>query len=349
MMHKISAVSSVDAKHSFKGKPHHRRGYYVSPPSPHTDGRHSKEMAKVLWELMRYGNAPVEDVGYHRWPGDQALAGLQQHDAGDDGSREITSDKLLALTWLGQSCFYFRLGGLGIITDPFLGNRASPIRFSGPKRLVVSPLNLHHLEVDIIVMSHNHYDHFCAETLASVTNKSRVTVITTLGLTPLFRKLGYQQIVELDWYEQVNVNELTFTGMPAYHFSGRSLWDTDKTLWASFGISGPEAKVFFAGDTGYGPAFQEMGELTGPYDLALVPIGAYAPRTVFASVHASPEEAIAMGRDLRASQLVGMHWGTVRLTTEPFWEPKDKFLNHPEGPERTVMAIGETRKFPLKR
>jgi len=361
MTNKISAVTSIDALHSFRGKPHHRRGRFVSPPSPHTDGRRSWDMAGVLWELVRFGNAPVEYDDDHRWSDARALAALEHHNDNldvyglenvpEDGAQDETpgaaQDRQLALTWLGQSCFYFHLGGMGIITDPFLGKRASPFGFSGPKRLVASPLSIRHLKVDVIVMSHNHYDHFCVDTLAQIDHKSQVAVITTLGLAPLFRKLGFRRIVELDWYEQVEVGLVTFIGLPAYHFSGRRLWDMDKTLWASFGIAGPEAKLFFAGDTGYGPAFKEMGELTGPYDLALVPIGAYAPRRVFASVHASPEEAVSMGRDLNAARLVGMHWGTVRLTTEPFWEPKAKFLAHPEGPERTVMAIGETRKFRL--
>ncbi|OZG75491.1 Zn-dependent hydrolase [Hahella sp. CCB-MM4] len=333
----------MDVDHSFRGKPHHCGGRFKSPPSPHSDGRQSREMIQVLWHLLRRGNLPLSDVSDHLWTREQALEGLGRHVSGEASNAEIQ------LTWLGQSCFYFRVGGLGIVTDPFLGKRASPIRYSGPKRLVVSPLTLQDLDIDVIVMSHNHYDHFCAETLSQVRNKASITVITTLGLKPLFESLGYRRVLELDWYDQARIGEVSFYGLPAYHFSGRSLWDADATLWASFGIDAPEGRLFFAGDTGYGPAFREAGSLTGPYDIALVPIGAYAPRSVFAAVHASPEEAVAMGEDLGAERLVGMHWGTVRLTTEPFWEPREKFLDHQRGPAREVLAIGETRSVPVGR
>ncbi|WP_026179974.1 MBL fold metallo-hydrolase [Hahella ganghwensis] len=336
----LPRVRPMEVDHSFRSKPHHCGKRFQSPPSPHQDGRHSREMIQVLWELMRRGNAPLSDVEGHLWSREEALRGLEHHLS---PSGETSDEASIPLTWLGQSCFYFRLGGLGIVTDPFLGKRASPLQFSGPKRLVISPLGLNDLQVDVIVMSHNHYDHFCSETLSQVSNKTSVLVITTLGLKPLFESLGYCRVLELDWYHQVSVGEVSFYGLPAYHFSGRSLLDADATLWASFGIDGPEGRLFFAGDTGYGPAFREIGELTGPYDIALVPIGAYAPRSVFAAVHASPEEAVAMGQDLGARRMVGMHWGTVRLTTEPFWEPRDKFLHHPGGPDREILAIGETR------
>ncbi len=345
MAEPLPQVTPMEVEHSFKSKPHHCGGRFRSPPSPHPDGRHSLEMVQVLWHLLRRGNTPLADVSEHLWSREQALQGLCHHES--SAYTKGVADSAIPLTWLGQSCFYLRVGGLGIVTDPFLGRRASPMGYSGPKRLVTSPLTLDDLDIDVILMSHNHYDHFCAETLSRVQNKESITVITTLGLRSLFESLGYRRVLELDWYEQVKMGEVSFYGLPAYHFSGRSLWDADSTLWASFGIDAPEGRLFFAGDTGYGPAFSEMGALTGPYDIALVPIGAYAPRSVFAAVHANPEEAVAMGEDLGAARLVGMHWGTVRLTTEPFWEPRDKFLRCQGGPEREVLAIGETRSIPV--
>lgn len=329
------SIRWLSGDHGFDQRPHHRKGRFVSPASPHKDGRHSARMSKVLLQLLYQGNREVSYSESDVLPRSRALQGLSKH----------RQEDALTISWLGQSTFYFHLGGRGILTDPFLGSRASPMRRMGPKRLVPSPLAVTDLSVDYLVVSHNHYDHLCEDTLRAIVNKAEVRVVTTLGLKPLFRRLGFSDIVELDWYQQLEIEGLKFTALPAYHFSGRSLWDTDQTLWASFAIEGPEGRVFFAGDTGYGPEFRRIGELTGPYDLALVPIGAYGPPSVFAAVHATPEEAVKIGEDLQAKHLVGMHWGTIRLTTEPFWEPRARFLDTASDTRRHVLGIGETRSF----
>lgn len=351
-------IRELTVPHAFRDRPHHGpNGRFRSPPSPHRDGRQSPAMARVLWQLMREGNVPVGFGPEAAWSRSEALAGLQQHE-GLSGSGQERSGRCLPLTWLGQSAFYFKLDGIGVLTDPFLGQRASPLPFSGPKRLAPSPLRVTDLDVSIIVLSHNHYDHACVETLSALLHKSSIPVVTTLGLRPLLSRLGYTQVHELDWYQQIVIGPLQFTALPAYHFSGRSLWDTNRSLWASFGIRGSQANVFFAGDTGYGPEFARIGEYTGPYDVALVPIGAYGPREVFAAVHADPSEALRMARDVRAHQAVAMHWGTLRLTTEPFWEPRRQFLELPDpivtagdacsdAFHRQVLAIGETRRLNL--
>lgn len=329
-------INNVVGEHPFLDKPHHGPRGFLNPPSPHRDGRVGAGMGRVLWQLAREGNRPVAFAAPDARPREQALSEIRAHKTGQAG---------MPLTWLGQSCFYFRAGPLGIVTDPFLGARASPFSFSGPKRLAPRPLSLSDLDFDVIVMSHNHYDHFCSETLAAVKDKHTRLVVTTLGLAPAFRKLGYRHVYELDWYQTLSCQGVEFTALPAYHFSGRSLWDTDRTLWASFAIHGPDRRVFFAGDTGYGPEFARMGQLLGECDIGLVPIGAYGPREVFAQVHADPLEAVKMGRDVRARHLVGMHWGTLRLTTEPFWEPREEFLHHLEAMQvsGSVLGIGETR------
>jgi N-acyl-phosphatidylethanolamine-hydrolysing phospholipase D len=316
----------------YQGKSHHRDGGFESPTSPHGDGRHSGKMMRVLWELLRRGNKPVTIPGGHCLPPAQAKQQLAAH-AGED-----------SITWLGHACFLLRLDGVTILTDPFLSERASPLRFSGPRRLVPTPLAITDLPpIDVIVMSHNHYDHLDEPSLRQICQKERVHVIAPLGLAPLFRKLGFDRIVELDWYEGTKANGLHFVAVPGYHFSGRHLWDENKTLWAGFGIHAKTSRVFFAGDTGYGPEFRRVGRLTGPYDVALVPIGAYGPPEVFAAVHASPEEAVRMGEDVGARHLVGMHWGTIKLTLEPFLEPAQRFMACATQLPRTLFAIGETR------
>lgn len=329
-------LKALEGEHPFADKPHHGPRGFLNPPSPHQDGRASSGMGKVLWQLAREGNRSVAFRPEDAWSREQALAGVKVHEGGLSG---------IPLTWLGQSCFYFRSGPLRVVTDPFLGARASPFRFSGPRRLAPRPLTMADLDFDVIVMSHNHYDHFCKDTLASVKDKHNRLVVTTVGLAAAFRALGYRHVYELDWYQQLICQGVSFTALPAYHFSGRSLWDTNRTLWASFAIQGPDSRFFFAGDTGYGPEFARMGQLMGGFDIGLVPIGAYGPREIFSAVHADPMEAVKMGRDVNARHLVGMHWGTLRLTTEPFWEPREDFLRHLDEMQvsGSVLGIGETR------
>ena len=153
---------------------------------------------------------------------------------------------------------------------------------------------------------------------------------------------------ELDWHESLDLEGLKVTALPAVHWSKRTPFDRNRSLWASFALTSERQRVWFAGDTGYGPVFAELGRTYGPFDLALLPIGAYAPREIMAAHHATPEEAIRIGREMRAETLVAMHWGTVVLTDEHPFEPPERFRRAAEAaglaPDRAwLMQIGETR------
>lgn len=322
------------AGNPFEDNWHHHNGRFRSPPgSPWVDRRHSVQMLPVLAHLAVAGNRSFEYPPAHCLSREVALRTLES----------MTHEP--SISWLGQACFYIRFKGLTILTDPFLSHRASPLRFSGPKRLVASPLRISDLAPDVIIISHNHYDHLDTETLSAIADEANVTVITTLKTGRLLRKLGFKRVVEMDWYHEVQERGAQYQCLPAYHFSGRSLVDENRSLWGSFSIEYHGTKIFFAGDTGYGTEFSRIGRLTGPYDIALVPIGAYAPRPVFAAVHADPEEAIKIGEDIGAKHLIGMHWGTVRLTTEPMMEPAELFMATQSNAEKSIMAIGETRSL----
>ena len=152
----------------------------------------------------------------------------------------------------------------------------------------------------------------------------------------------------MDWYDDLVVNELKVTALPVVHWSRRVGFDHNTSLWAGFAFKGPDHHLFFGGDSGYGPVFKETGERYGPFDTALLGIGAYAPREMMKASHATPEEAVQMGQDLKAKTLVGMHWGTVVLTQEPPFEPPERFVA--AGKEAGladeavwVMKIGESR------
>lgn len=322
------------AGNPFADRWHHIEGRFRSPPgSPWVDQRHSTHMIPVLAKLAVKGNKPFDYPREHCLTRSEALQAIQSQPAEP------------LISWLGQACFYIQFKDLRILTDPFLSQRASPVQFAGPCRLVETPLRVSDLAPDVIVISHNHYDHLDVVSLKAIAEKQSVTVITTLKTGALLRKLGFKRVIEMDWYHEYQENGALYQCLPAYHFSGRGITDENNSLWGSFAIQHQGTKVFFAGDTGYGTEFSRIGRLTGPYDVALVPIGAYEPRRVFAAVHANPEEAIKIGEDIGAKQLIGMHWGTVRLTTEPMMEPAERFMADQSKIKRSLMAIGETKRL----
>jgi L-ascorbate metabolism protein UlaG (beta-lactamase superfamily) len=254
-----------------------------------------------------------------------------------------------SLTWLGHASFLIRTAGRTVLTDPFLSERAGPVAGLGPKRFVPPGIPVDLLpKIDVLLISHNHYDHLDARTVESLSSKERITVVVPSGLRSFFLRRGYTDVRELAWGAHAALGDLSVTALPAIHFSSRTLFDRNATLWASYSIVSPSLRVFFAGDTGYGPVHRETGLDHGPFDLALLPIGAYEPEPIMRPVHCNPEEAVRLGADVRGKTLVAMHWGTVRLTDEPPFEPPGRFLAAGRAAgfdERDlwVMKIGETR------
>jgi N-acyl-phosphatidylethanolamine-hydrolysing phospholipase D len=256
-----------------------------------------------------------------------------------------------SLTWLGHASFLIRTAGQALLTDPYLSDRAGPVAGLGPKRFAPPGLPIHRLpKIDALVISHNHYDHLDARTVEDLASKERMTVIVPSGLGSFFSKRGYRDVRETRWGDAVALPGLTVTALPAIHFSSRTPFDRNATLWASYAIVSASLRLFFAGDTGYGPVHRETGASHGPFDLALLPIGAYEPASIMRPVHCTPEEAVRLGADLRARTLVAMHWGTVQLTDEPPFEPPGRFIAAGKAAgldERNlwVMKIGETRSL----
>ena len=257
------------------------------------------------------------------------------------------------ITWLGHSTFLLRIDGRTILTDPFLTDRASPFSFVGGVTRYVPPgISINNLpEVDIIVVSHNHYDHLDVHTVCALPNRSNIDVFIPLGLKSNFSGCGYRKIHELDWWGRKSVRGLTISALPAVHDSGRGLTDKDETLWASWAIVSGESKYFFGGDTGYSPVFKDIGVAYGSFDLAIVPIGAYAPRKLMWMSHVTPEEAIDVGKDINAKAIVGGHWGTIELSDEDHWEPPTRFISAGKNLGMSedsiwVMKIGESRILP---
>lgn len=239
------------------------------------------------------------------------------------------------LTWLGHASFLFQYGGLNVLTDPVLSERASPFAFIGPKRFTPAALQVADMpRIDRVLISHNHYDHLDEPTVRQLHRRFGDVLCFCIpqGLRRWFEKRGIHNLVELGWWQsrRIAAREEVFC-LPTQHFSGRSATDGNRSLWCAWLLEVDGFRLFFGGDTGYGSVFRQIGELFAPMDLALLPIGAYEPRWFMSPVHVAPEEAVHIHRDIGARQSVAMHWGTFVLTDEPMDEP----------PRRLHMALAE--------
>jgi N-acyl-phosphatidylethanolamine-hydrolysing phospholipase D len=235
----------------------------------------------------------------------------------------------LRITWVGHATFLLQIGGLNVLTDPHWSERASPVQFAGPRRFVPPGIPFEELPpIDVVVISHDHYDHLDASTVRRLVRKfgDRIRWITPLRYKQWMRKRGAASHIELDWWESADLTtggRLRITALPAQHWTSRQPWSRGRRLWASWSVAVPGgASVYFAGDTGYFPEFANIGAHMAPFDAVLLPIGAYDPSWFMQPVHMNPEEAVAAYRDLGSEGLFcAMHWGTWRLTDEDPLEP----------------------------
>ena len=260
------------------------------------------------------------------------------------------------LTWIGHSTFLWQFQGINLITDPHLTDRASPVSFAGPKRIVKSAISLNDLpKLDVVLISHNHYDHLDKKTVLGIENRQKENpplFLVPLGMKEWFADVGIKQkVVELDWWQTHQVGGWKYHAVPVQHWSRRGLMDTNKVLWAGWVVESPEKRFFFAGDTGYSKDFQDIGKQFGNMDLSLIPIGAYAPRWFMKDMHCNPEEAVQIHLDVKSQKSIGMHWGTfLNLTDEPLEEPPLKLAKalkewEIEQDRFITMKHGETLKF----
>jgi L-ascorbate metabolism protein UlaG (beta-lactamase superfamily) len=231
----------------------------------------------------------------------------------------------VAATFIGHSTFLLQLGGMNLLTDPVYSERVGPFNLGGPRRVRAPGVPFEKLPpVHGVLLSHNHYDHTDLATLHRLRNAFDPWVITSLGTGRLLRREGFQKVTELDWWDHHTTEGqvgLTFT--PAQHFSSRHPFDRDRALWGGFVISAGNRRVYFAGDSGYGGHFQEIGRRMQPIDLALIPIGGYQPRWFMQAAHVNPDEAVQIHRDLQPRLSLAMHFGTFQLTDEAIDEPID--------------------------
>ena len=259
------------------------------------------------------------------------------------------------IAWIGHATFIIKLGKNTIITDPVFSKNAGPLIF-GPKRFTDPALKLSQLpEINLFLLTHNHYDHQDMMTIRKFPFKD-AKVLVPLKLSKYFKTNGYRDINEMDWYDEIKINEnLKITFLPAVHWSKRSLTDTNKTLWGNFLIEYNGKKILFACDTGLGNIYKDLGNKYGPIDLTIINIGAYnfypiMPYKDKSIYHTNPEEALSIGRDLKSKKILGMHWGTFVLSLEPIMEPPIRFKDNAEKygfkkQDAIIFKIGQISKM----
>ena len=257
------------------------------------------------------------------------------------------------VAWIGHATFLIKLGDKTIITDPLFSKNTGPLIF-GPKRYVDPAIKLEDIpQTDLLLLTHNHYDHLDTSTIRNFPHKEAKAIVP-LKLSKYFK--NFKNVNELDWYQEIKINEeLKITLLPAVHWSKRSLFDTNKTLWGNFLIQYKDKKILFACDTGVGNIYKDLGKKYGPIDLTFINIGAYnfypiMPVKDKSVYHTNPEEALSVAKDLKSKKVIGMHWGTVILSLEPIMEPPIRFKNGAEKfgfkkNDAIIFKIGQVTKL----
>lgn len=236
-------------------------------------------------------------------------------------------DSTQVITYINHSTFLIQTDGLNILTDPVYSERVSPFSFAGPKRMRPPGIKFDDLPaIDVILISHNHYDHLDINTLKRLDARDQPEIIVPLGVDLYLRKEGLTNVTTIDWWEETEVNDqTTISAVEAQHFSSRGMFDRDKTLWAGYVIHSENGNIYFAGDSGYNVFFKEIGEKYAPIKTALIPVGAYKPEWFMGPVHLSPYQALQVHNDLNAELSIGMHFGTFPLADDGQNEPIDDF------------------------
>ena len=269
-----------------------------------------------------------------------------------DAARLRSAASNPSMTWIGHATVLLRIAGMNVLFDPIFSARASPVSFLGPKRLVPLPIDVVDLpKIDVVMVSHNHYDHLddlSVRQLAAMPSGSPHFLVP-LGLKEWFVERGITRVTEADWWQVFDAGPLKITFVPVQHWSRRSLSDTNASLWGGWVVQGEGLRVIHTGDTGYSKDFRDIGERFDGFDMAFIPIGAYAPRWFMQVMHIDVPEAVQVRADLRAARAIGIHWGTFEsLTDEPPDEPPGLLARRRvelglRVDEFDVMKIGETR------
>lgn len=296
---------------------------------------HNGVFVVLKWLLFRKPGAWSEPLNNNIYPKPQA---------------RVLEDKF-SVTFVNHATVLIQVAGINILTDPIWSQRCSPVSFFGPKRIREPGISFDDLPpIDIIIISHNHYDHLDLPTLQKLVKRDKPKIIVGLGIKAYLDKNNITNANELQWWQHINLKrDLKLWSVPAQHFSGRGLGDRNKTLWMGFLISSPQAKIYFAGDTGFGPHFGQIHERFGDIDVALLPIGAFLPVPIMRHMHMQPREALEAALVLHAKASFAIHFGTFPLADDGQHEPLEELkkaqalMSNP--PHFEALDFGERRDF----
>jgi len=315
-MHRADQGMCADGKERISD--HFDGNIFINPgvniPVPQPSGEEPKR--GISWWILRW----IVGNDWPKWP-----------DIKDDAQVKPPAGSVpkgsIMVTPVGHATFLIQLDGINILTDPIWSDRCSPVSWAGPKRHQSPGIRFEDLPlIDAVLVSHNHYDHLDLPTLKSLAEKGVPCSITTLGNRDLIYSTGIPIVDELDWWQSVRLSkDVTVTVVPAQHFSSRTLWDRNKTLWGGFIISGPSGNVFYSGDTGYGPHFLEIARRFSPISVAILPIAPYRPSSAseplhrhYPEIHMGPVEAVQAHLVLRARLSIAAHFQVFQLGVEGF-------------------------------
>lgn len=300
-----------------------RNRYYQGPPSDHFDGTRflnpegEPETDRSFGDLLRWRRSAPDNP----WPRTVEVVPVVP-DAKVEGLR---------ITMVGHATVLIQAGGLNMLTDPVWSDRASPVSFAGPRRVTAPGVRMDDLPpIDIVLLSHNHYDHLDMAALRALHARHDPLIVTPLGNDAIIHgRIPTARVRTGDWGDAIDIAPGAKAHIvPALHWSSRSTSDRRMALWGGFVVEAAGKTIYFAGDTGYGTGniFRAIGARFGAIDLAILPIGAYDPRWFMAAQHCDPEEAVRIFEDIGARAAVGMHWGTFKLTDEAREEPASRLV-----------------------
>jgi L-ascorbate metabolism protein UlaG (beta-lactamase superfamily) len=319
---------------SVHNSPNCKNGVFINPV--HTDIYTGSNLWDVTWRWITKRNRVLEPTQTLKFKSDATF-------------HSPLSDNGLRIVWIGHSTLLIEIDGKRFLTDPVWSKRATPVRPFGPVRFFDPPIALEDIpKIDGIIISHDHFDHLDCATIQKL-GKTGVTFYAPLGVGQHLEAWGISndRIKEMDWWDKAFVGKgHSLVATPARHFSGRSLFRRNRTLWCSWVIKGSTHRVFFGGDGGMWPGFKAIGDKYGPFDISFVQIGAY--NSDWKNIHMFPEEAVQAHLDLKGNVLVPIHWGTFNLAFHTWTEPVERLLTSAKenNIRLSLPEPGQSIKFP---
>lgn len=262
--------------------------------------------------------------------------------------KERTVKGEIIYTVINHATVLLQVDGVNILTDPIWSERTSPVSFLGPKRVHRPTIKFEELPpIDLVVISHNHYDHLDIPTLKKLSDRFSPKILVGLKNGKLLKSEGIKNFIEMDWYQELEYKDLKITFMPNQHWSARGLFDKFETLWGGYIVESHKGQIYFAGDTGYGKFFKEIKTKFPNIILSFLPIGAYEPRWFMKPAHVNPQEAVQGHEELGSKHSVGIHFGTFQLTDEGRDEPLEALKKSLEGKNISFLIPEFGKAYPL--